>query len=430
MLAATAAVRPAPGRSAPSAIVVGAGIAGLVAARRLTDAGVATTVLEARDRIGGRIWTDRSSGHPVERGAGWLHGTERNPLMALVEAAGVSLRETEDALSVFSAGGRPLHEGDLRRTERRLQMLLEAIDEDDAEGVSLAEAIRRRDATAWDDPLFRWALSTEVEFDVGGPAEAMSASEFDEDDVFDGADVTVAEGYDRLLAPLAAGIDIRLGQPAARITFGEGGGVAVETPDGTISSDRLVLAIPLAMIKADAIALPRLPSAVRRSVARLETGAVSTVACVFDETVRPVAPRLGHVDEREPGRFPMFVSRPTSGGTVVTGYALGNYAARTGGLPDEALAAEALAILRMILGDRLAAPRATLVTRWAADPWTRGAYSFAGLQAGQRDFEAFSGLHAGRVAFAGEHTSARYRGTVHGAYLSGLRAAETVLSSL
>jgi monoamine oxidase len=422
---------PANSRAGGSAIVVGAGIAGLAAARRLADAGWTVTIIEARDRVGGRIWTDRSLGQPVERGAGWLHGTMGNPLMELARMAGVGLRSMDQEFPVFAADGKPVRSRDVERAESRLENIVETIDEDDPEDIALADAIRRIDPTGWNDPLFRWALSANVEFEVGGPADAMSASEFDEDDAFGGDNVAIVEGYDRLLAPLTAGIDVRLGVAAANIAPADAGGVTVETSAETLSADRLVLAVPLGVLKAGAIGLPPLPAAIERAIGRLEAGAVSTVALAFDRPFWGKSPHIGYIDSREPGRFPFFTSRTTvTGANVLVGYALGAYASRTAGMPDAFLADEAAAILKAIHGAKMPAPGAALVTRWSADPWTRGAYSFTGVHADSDDFNAFTQTLAGRIAFAGEHTSARYRGTVHGAYLSGLRAADMVLGTL
>ena len=109
-LAATLAVagcgRPQSRPSRGQVVVIGAGMAGLAAARQLADAGVDVTVLEARERIGGRMWTDTSLGMPIDLGAAWIHGTKGNPLVALANQAGAATVETDwDDIVVFDARG-------------------------------------------------------------------------------------------------------------------------------------------------------------------------------------------------------------------------------------------------------------------------------------------------------------------------------------
>jgi polyamine oxidase len=109
-LAATLAVTGCDGPQSPASrgqvVVVGAGMAGLAAARQLTDAGVDVTVLEARDRIGGRMWTDSSLGMPIDLGAAWIHGTKGNPLVALANQAAAATVGTDwDNTVAFDARG-------------------------------------------------------------------------------------------------------------------------------------------------------------------------------------------------------------------------------------------------------------------------------------------------------------------------------------
>lgn len=414
-------------RAAPrKVIVVGAGMAGLAAGQALAGAGLDVTVIEARQRVGGRIATDRSLGSVVERGANWIHGVRGNPLTELAERSGTRLHRDDGDMRVFDADGKRVGDAALERAEAALETLLGRVDELDAEGLSLAAAVSRIDPGALAEPLSRWMLASAVELEFGAPIDALSAAEFDEDDGFPGRDANLVEGYDRLLEPLSAKLAIRLGEPARTITL-DSDGVSVETALGVHQCEAAVVALPLGVLKAGSVALPPLPGPVRRAIERLEAGSVSTVALAFDRAFWGRTAYVGNVDPI-PGRFPFFVSRmPVTGAPVLVGYTAGAHAAETAAWPDDRLAAEAVSVLRRIFGNKVPEPRGTLVTRWAADPHTLGAYASPGVGASRADFEAFSTVLEGRVVFAGEHTSADYRGTVHGAFLSGLRAAETLL---
>jgi phytoene dehydrogenase-like protein len=112
-------------------LVVGAGIAGLTAARELTARGFAVVVLEARDRIGGRIWTDRSRpGAPLDLGASWIHGQDGNPITALAARFGVPVKRTNHGDSITcSTSGKPLSTAEEAAVEARLKALLDALDD-------------------------------------------------------------------------------------------------------------------------------------------------------------------------------------------------------------------------------------------------------------------------------------------------------------
>ena len=106
-------------------IVIGAGIAGLSAAHRLTAEGFRVTVLEGRDRIGGRVWTDTSLGTPVDLGASWIHGIRRNPLTALANQAGISTVATDfDALALYDIDGSVLNDDDLDKLAEVFERVL------------------------------------------------------------------------------------------------------------------------------------------------------------------------------------------------------------------------------------------------------------------------------------------------------------------
>lgn len=423
-----------PAGAVPRVLVIGAGVAGLAAARRLADSGLAVTVLEARDRIGGRIATDRSLGVPVECGAAWIHGADGNPLTALARSAGARMVPTDFASrTVFRPGGGVIPPAELDEAGRRLQRLAARIDDDlDAdEDVSLHEAIEEFSPGYFDDPLAAWTVTSETEDDAGTSVEELSAYWFDEDEEFDGPDMLLPNGYDAVPALLARRLDIRLGEVVRRIGRRRDG-VTVETANGRFEADHVVAALPLGVLKAGSVTFdPPLPAAVDEAIAHVGVGAVTKLALAFERRFWPADRRFfGHVDA-ERGRWATFLSM--SGlvdGDVLVGFATGPYARTAEAMTVEETTADAMAVLTEMFGQGLPRPRGAVRSTWTQDPFALGAYSFPAPDTTPAHFERLGAPIDDRLILAGEHTGFAHHGTVHGALLSGRRAAAAVLASI
>ncbi len=196
-LARARLIKPAAARTSARVVVIGAWVAGLAAARALQDSGAEVVVLEAKPHIGGRLVTDRSLGAPFEVGAGWIHGPNGNPVSALARQARATMFVTDDYnTALFDRDGTAVPMADLERLVGDYEALLHRVDDlDGSSDMALADAMRRIAPRALDDPRIQWAATAFTEFDTGGPIEALSAANFDEDDAFAGADVKDPETY-------------------------------------------------------------------------------------------------------------------------------------------------------------------------------------------------------------------------------------------
>ncbi len=144
-------------------IVVGAGMAGLSAARRLADAGVAVTVVEARNRIGGRAWTDTSLGIPIDLGAAWFHGTEGNPLVGLADEVGAKTVKTDFENVVVLADGTSLAPADVDAALGDWPKIMDEIYDAAADAgpdETVADALAPR--VDLDDPLVQWCVASTI----------------------------------------------------------------------------------------------------------------------------------------------------------------------------------------------------------------------------------------------------------------------------
>jgi monoamine oxidase len=412
-------------------IVVGAGIAGLAAAHALSNQGAAVIVLEAKPHIGGRLLTDHSLGAPFELGAGWIHGPEGNPIAALAAQINAETVVTDDnSLQVYDRDGALVSNQALLELDRRFQRLLAAVDDeiDQDDFLSLREAILRVDRDALNDPLLHWALTAFTEFDTGGPIENLSAAYFDEDDAFEGADVVLTKGYDRILAPLAADLDIRLNTAVTAIES-EADGVTVSTETEDLEADAVICTVPLGVLKAGHIAFsPPLPDGHQRAIRTVPMGNVTKVALRFAEPFWPLAIQYFGLQSNPKGKWPYVMNyRTFSDRNILVALAFGTYAGQVEARSDAAIQAEIMDSLRLVFGETIPEPEQMIITRWSQDPQTLGAYSFTGTDVRPQDFEQLAEPVGDRLFFAGEHTTFDYHGTTHGAYLSGLAAADAIL---
>ncbi len=404
-------------------VVVGAGIAGLAAARQLTDGGMAVTVLEARERIGGRIWTDSSLGVPIDLGAAWIHGTVGNPLVGLAATAEAPTVETDwDNVVVFDTH----HEVGAARREaaaRDWQQVLrevEARTEDARPDASLSGALT--ELTDPRDPLIAWHIATDIAADYAADPGELSLRWFGSEGQFDGPDMILPLGYEQLIRELAAGLTIRTGTEVTHIAD-DGSGVRLDTTRAVMTADRVIVTVPLGVLKAGTIGFdPPLAATKRAAIARLGFGVLNKVVLAFTDPFWPRSPDvLGLAGADQP--VPVLVNGETFGaGPVLIGLRGGSAARGREALSDNACIEELRAALDA------PAPRAAMVTRWASDPYARGSYSFLAVGSSPEDQRALAEPATGRILFAGEATDAEHFATVHGAYRSGLREAHRILS--
>ncbi|CAG1015570.1 polyamine oxidase [Rhizobiaceae bacterium] len=439
LLAAPLALAMAPAHAAPPrrAAVIGAGIAGLACARRLAGAGFETVVLEARDRIGGRILTDRRwSGRPVDLGASWIHGASGNPVTALAREAGARRVATSYEASVaYGPDGGVLDiDADVAGMERLIEEARDAAGDLDAD-VSLKEAIEAHPRYHRLDErglmLLAHVVNAQYELEYAGDWSELSAWSLDEDSGFGGADVLFPDGYDVVPAFMARGLDIRLGAAVAAVST-TGKAVTVRLVDGqAVAADHVVVTVPLGVLKEGRIAFaPALPAAHREAIEKLGFGILEKCCLRFG---KPFWPRdvdwIEFVSGRR-GEWSEWLSLArATGASVLVGFNGGAYGRALGSLDDGAVVDAALKALRAMFGPDVPAPLGSIVTRWAADPFARGAYSFNAVGSDGAMRRALAEPVDDRLFFAGEATSADYFATTHGAYLSGIAAADAILSA-
>ncbi len=269
-------------RDVRTAIVVGAGIAGAAAARALTDAGAQVVVLEARDRIGGRIWSNDAWGAPVELGAAWIHGTRGNPLVPLARDAGLALLPTDydDAVARDTVTGKRSREAERRWS--RLDVLMGRLEE--------AWPPRDTDVSQWltdrgwtSGRFDQWAAQVEITQEYALDPDRLGVRATEEGAAYRGGDDLVGGGYVAIPEELLGDADVRLSTAVTAVSAGSARATVRLASGGSISADAVVVAVPLALLRASAPALDPLPSDVDRALRRLATGVFEKVVLRYDE---------------------------------------------------------------------------------------------------------------------------------------------------
>ncbi|MCA1305999.1 FAD-dependent oxidoreductase [Microbacterium esteraromaticum] len=423
-------------------VIIGAGMAGVTCARLLTDAGQRVVVLEARDRVGGRMLTERSPGFPVDLGASWIHGIDDSPLWELVQT--LRIPTLEYTVGSFQAGGRPMMhfdgEGRPMSAAESARWVDDVASVDHALHAEIARSSpgdtyldvteRALDASGLDAERIdevREFFRHRVEEQCGAWIGDLDAHGLDEDAI-DGDEVIFPRGYDEIPARLAAGLDVRFAHEVSRVDR-DADGVTVTTEQGVFTGASAVVTVPLGVLKAGDIAFtPPLPTDVSGPIERLGMGVFNKIFLQFPERFWPddsyLIRALGEAGERWHSWYD--VSAISGLPTLLT-FAAGPLGRHMQTLTDDEVVADVLLALRALYGDAVRQPIAHWVTRWGLDPHARGSYSHLALGSSHDDHDALAGPVDGILHFAGEATWGAEPATVGAAYYSGHRAAERVL---
>lgn len=414
-------------------IVVGAGFAGLSAAVKLKSAGLDVIVLEARDRIGGRIWSDRSLGFPVDLGASWIHGPSNdNPVKQLSDIVDPDTFETDDeSLVIYDNNGDEIDDATMEEYYENYNTLLEDISNYAAglnEDTSVETAIQNIEPSYLSDLIMLYQLTSYMEFDSGGDIAELSSKYWENDTKFPGNDVLFPNGYDALTNYLAEGLDIRTEHIVSEIDYSDNI-IYVTTNNGEFEADHVVVTLPLGVLKNESVEfVPELPTSKTELVDQVKVGYINKVFLSFDDIFWDEEMQYIGVTTDLKGKYPYFLNArkfvPVNG--LMT-FGFGLYGLTMESQTDEQIKDDVMAILKTIYGDSIPEPTGVVVSRWTQDEFAKGSYSFANIASSPEYFDDWQTPVDGKLFFAGEHTINAYRGTTHGAYISGENAADKIL---
>jgi len=407
-------------------VIIGGGVAGLSAARELSTAGLRVLVLEARDRLGGRVMTHHAAAGPVELGAEFVHGAFRETL-GVVEEAGLRLREVGRNAArpdFFAAMDRLLGLASLGDADESFQHLVDRVDVDatiKTQGLRLVEGYHAADP---------------ARISVQGLIRNTAADERPGA----GRQFRFADGYDGLVTAIRERVDPRLCEVqcnvvAAAVEWRQKRVVIKTSAGAEFTAPRAIITVPLGVLKAGAINFTPALSGKEQALRALEMGAVARVSLCFGSEFWATQDRFSTDSFLFPGNppFPVWwVSSPPPF-PVVTGWAAGPNARALAGLSEAQRVRVALDALTKVLEMdpvRLnQGLRGGFSHDWQADPFSRGAYSYAAVGGSRAGEELGAPLDA-TLFFAGEATeSDGQNATVHGAIASARRVTREVLHS-
>lgn len=429
-----------PGYTAASSkkriVVIGAGLSGLAAAQELHRQGHEVVVVEARERIGGRIWTSSKwTDMPLDFGATWIHGTQGNPLTDLAAQINAKrLTTSYDRTVTYNTSGQPLSKAEEARLEDfRKQVFgkLKKAQHKDPD-VSIQQAIkslmRQVDKSSESYRFINFILSSEIEQEYSGSTERLSAQWFDSAQEFDGNDDLFVQGFRVIPEFLAQGLQIELGQVVKEIQWHQSP-VRVITQKAEFLADRVLVTLPLGVLQAGKVRFtPELPRNKQNAIAKLGMGVLNKCYLRFADVFWAAnVDWLEHISASH-GEWTEWVSfKRVANMPILLGFNAADRGRAIEAWSDKQIVASAMQTLRTIYGVSIPEPIDYQITRWATDPFSLGSYSYNPVGAVPKMRQELAAPLGRSVFFAGEASNEEYFGTAHGAYLSGLRAAKEIL---
>ncbi|KAM1549917.1 hypothetical protein FF1_042313 [Malus domestica] len=437
-------------------VIVGAGLAGLVAARQLVFLGFKVVVLEGRSRPGGRVKTRKMVGEregveaAADLGGSVLTGINGNPLGVLARQLGLPLHKVRDICPLYLPDGKAVNsEMDssietsfnklLDRVCKLRHAMIEEVKSVDVPLGTALEAFRRVYSVARDTQermLLDWHLAN-LEYANASLMSNLSMAYWDQDDPYEmgGDHCFIPGGNETFVRSLAEGLPIFYERTVQSIRYGSDG-VLVYANGQEFRGDMVLCTVPLGVLKKGSIEfVPDLPQRKKDAIQSIGFGLLNKVAILFPYNFwGGDIDTFGHLteDPRMRGEFFLFYSYSSvSGGPLLVALVAGDAAIKFELMSPVESVNRVLDILRGIFnpkGIAVPEPIQAVCTRWGKDDFAYGSYSYVAVGSSGDDYDILAeSIGDGRVFFAGEATNKQYPATMHGAFLSGMREAANIL---
>lgn len=414
--------------SSTDVVIIGAGAAGLSAAKELARHGIACNLVEGSHRIGGRAYSEEiAPGVWFDLGCSYLHQGEINPFADIADTLGFSIGREQGNLfdnqrKFLYQNGLALTADERQRYFEYCEQCVDAIDAvvDRGEDAAVADVIDLESVYATSFASYMAELNA---------VDLEQTSCVDFADFEDGADYPVLNGYGNLVAAWGADVPVSLNHRVEAVDW-SGKGVRVMTSKGEQRARAVLCTVSTGILAAvDIEFTPELPDWKMDAVMAVPTGVENKICLHFDRDVFGDDRRGFHVTWNDAGEACGFEASVMGQNTAVvfTGGRFGAWLEKQGQQAGHEFAVDRVA--EALGNDIRKHVTRSIVTAWASEPWTRGSYS-AALPGQVRQREKLAQPLSGRLYFAGEATAVGAQACCHGAYLSGIRGAREIAGAL
>jgi len=376
-------------------------------------------------------------GISVDMGATWIHGAgPRNPIAQLAKKVGARLAITStEKTNTFGTNGELYNDADMRVLEALQEEIEAAVSE--AQEVdpdrSLLDAVRAEidylDMSISARKRVDFLINTTYEHEYGASAKELSAHWFDSGDAYSGSESLFLDGYRVLVEHLSRGLDIKLGQVVTQIDR-SGEKVVVTSGEQSYRAAQVIVTLPLGVLKSGAVTFrPELPQEKLEAIEGLGVGVLNKCCLRFSEPFWDTEMDwINYVPEQH-GRWAEWVSLArVTGAPILMGFNAADFGREIEGWTDAQIVQDAMKTLKVMFGEAIPEPIDWVITRWATDSFALGSYSCNVLGASPPMRGDLASSVDGKLFFAGEATDEQFYQTVHGAYASGLRAANEAIA--
>ena len=408
-------------------IIVGAGISGLAAANHLVEDGKDVLVLEARDRIGGRIWSYSWHGVTIEEGANWIHTADGNPLTKFAEQYSLTTYATPLNSMVAYLNGKQIANDVYDNLVNKFWSYIIA-KKHKGQDESLVETVNRfmeeESFTSDEKDILKFLANSEISNEYGVELDKLSRDYFDIGEDYGDGELVLPNGLQQIINILKSDLKIQLNHIVTKIDYNKENRIVVHARNKKFFSKKVLVTVPLGVLKSGDIEFsPELPESKQNAISDLGMGLLQKHWLLFDkvfwdENVIWILP----VNEKNWE----CMNYTFSGKPILLCFSMGEFARMQEALPDSMITLDIMRILKDTYGQNISDPLDVHYTKWASDKFSYGAYSYTAVgNTPETYFEISSPINE-LIYFAGEHTHESYPATIHGAYLSGIRAAKSM----
>lgn len=420
-------------------IVIGSGVSGLAAASQLHNAQKEVLVLEARNRPGGRVHTTYDWGFSIEMGASWVHGIHNNPLRPLMDQQLTVLNSYDSTnptgmlrdFALYTHDGTPVSKQSLALfsslTKEFIKYSKNRNKMNSFEQL-FKELTVHKNLTKAQSELLHYALENIYTYEYGENLTKLSPNAltpYDRSSV-SGTNALLPRGYFKIFQHLTDDVPVKFNQRVKQIEYNRKG-VRVITQNETYHAKRVIVTVPLGVLKAKFIKFhPALPKYKLKAIDELQMGNYEKLYLLFDEVFWDKNKEwIGLLPKNKYEGFNIFNYYKYTQKPVLIAFT-GGQLAREMDIRDSS--EWIMKYLRKIYGDNIPDPIKIKKTHWKTDPFSLGSYSYLPIGVDKQAVRNLAKPVAGRLFFAGEATSDTDPGTVHGAYQSGIRAADEIIA--